>query len=328
MRNRALLLTLLATVGCAEGAVNPPVIDATSVVEGVVYLDFDGDASLGSSDDAIEGVRVRVVLPGSGQVVAADTTDPDGEFLMEGVPVGTVEVGVDPEALGDTLLMVPMDSIRFTLGAETALSVALGVTYPQLSLAEAREAEAGTSIFTQGVVLNSRGQAPGGAVHVEGAGVALRVLVPPAVQVLVGDSVRIQGRVGTDLGQPVLLDGRMLRVVPGARDVEPRAPTLGEARTGANGLDAALVEFTSGTVQTFETVAEGFLMRVVAGADTLDVRLRSEQGFFQGGIPEGAQVLRLVGLLVHDPASATWALVPRSTTDVRLGPPPASPRGS
>jgi hypothetical protein len=58
------------------------------------------------------------------------------------------------------------------------------------------------------------------------------------------------------------------------------------------------------------------------------VRLRSEQGFFQGGIPEGAQVLRLVGLLVHDPASATWALVPRSTTDVRLGPPPASPRGS
>jgi hypothetical protein len=327
MKRHAFLTVFLAAAACAEGTVDPPVIDATSVVTGIVYLDFDGNEALGGVDEPVEGVRVRVTLPGSGQELAADTTDEAGEFLMEEIPVGSVEVGIDPTILGDTLLAVPLDSTRFTLGAGSALGVALGVTYPQLTLSEVREGEAGTPVFTQGVVLNSRGQSPGGAVHVEDDTVALRVLVPPAVQVLVGDSVRIQGRIGTDLGQPALLEGRMLRVVPGARDVQPRTPTVGEARTGAGGLDAALVEFTSGAVASFETVSEGYLMRVTDEVDTLDVRLRTEQGFFQGGVPEGAQVLRLLGLLVPDPTSGDWTLVPRSPTDVRLGPPPAPPAG-
>lgn len=318
-------LLLLGVAACESGTANPPVIDGVASVGGVVYLDIDGSESLTGTDEPVEGARVRVTLPASGTEVAADTTDDAGEFLMEEIPVGTVEVELDSVTLGDTLLAVPVDSARFTLGAEQTLGIALGVTYPQLSLAEVRTAAAGIPIFTQGVVLNPRGQAPGGAVHVVGDSVALRVLVPPAVLAAIGDSVRIQGRVGTDLGQPALLDARIFRIVPGARDVDPLTPSMGEAAAaGDHGLDAALVEFTSGSVVSEETVPEGFLLIVTDGTDTLQVRLRTSQGFINGGIPSGAQILRLVGLLVPNAGEDTWSLVPRNTLDVRLGPPPGT----
>ena len=305
--------------GCDGSSVSPPVIEGEGTVGGVVYLDFDGSEALNGSDEPMEGIGVRVTLPGSGQVLAADTSDAAGEFLMEEIAAGTIEVGVDPGILGDTLLAVPLDSTRFTLRSGSVLAIALGVTYPQLSLPEVREAETGIPVFTQGVALNSRGQAPSGAVHVEGEGVALRILVPPSVQVAPGDSLRIQGRVTTDLGQPALQAGRVVRVVPLSRDLIPRSPSMGDAAAGADGLDAALVEFTSGTVVTVTTVAEGYHMTITDGQDTLLVRLRTEQGFFQGGILPGSSVRRLRGLMLPDPATGTWALVPRTTADVLLG---------
>lgn len=321
IRRTGTLMFLGFLAGACDGdSVAPPVIEGKGTVGGVVYLDFDGSGALNGPDQAMEGIGVRVTLPGSGQVVAADTSDGGGEFLMEGIPAGTIEVGADPASLGDTLLVVPQDSTRYTLRAGAVVVVALGVTYPELSLTEVRLAEPGIPVFTQGVVLNSRGQAPGGAVHVEGDGVALRVLVPPAVQVLVGDSVRIFGRVTEDLGQPALAEGRMLRVVPGARDATYRTPTMGEAKAGADNLDAALVEFTEVTVLNQTTVPEGVHLTVTDGADTLLVRLRTEQGSFQPDIPKKPlTIIRLRGLLLPDPATGEWALVPRIPDDVRWG---------
>ena len=308
---------------CGSDPVDPPIIDAEAAVGGVVYLDIDGTETVTGFDQPVEGVPVLVRTPGTSGVLSSDTSDASGEFLMEDVPVGSVEVVLADEILGDSLLLVPRDSIRYTVTAQSALVLALGVTYPQLTLAQVRESETGRTILTQGVVLNPRGQAPGGAVHVEGDGVALRVLAPPAVQVAVGDSVRILGRTARDLGQPALADGEFYRVAPRARDVIPGSVSIADARVAADGRDAALVEITEGSVASETPVPEGFLLRVAEAGDTLDVRLRTEQGFFQGGIPEGAVVIRLVGLLVPNQGEGTWSLVPRTPLDVRLGPPPA-----
>lgn len=307
---------------CSEGVIEPPEIAGEGVVGGIVFLDIDGNELLGAVDEPVEGARVLLTVPGSGAELARDTTDASGAYVMEGVPVGAIELGIDPEFLGDTLLNVPMDSTQFTLRADGALVVAFGLTYPQLSLDEARDAAIGVPIFTQGIALNQRGQAPGGAVHIAAAGVAMRVLVPPSQQALVGDSVRILGRVGRDLGQPVLVDAKIYRLVALARDVDPNPTSMGDARTAAGGLDAALVEFTSGTVVSSTVVPEGYRVEITDGVDTLTVRLRSAQGF-GSGFPVGWEIIRLAGLLVPDDGASTWSLVPRTPSDVRLGPPPA-----
>lgn len=308
----------LLMVGCEGSSVDLPVIDATGQVSGLVYLDFDGNGRLSGPDDAVPAAWVRVTPPGSSLELASDTTDPQGDFLMEGVPVGTITVEVRPDFLADTLLRLPGDTARYTLRADGSIDVALGITYPELSLPEVRAAATGIPVFTRGVALNNRNQSPGRAVHVEAAGVALRVIVPPSVNVSAGDSLRVQGRTGTDLGQPVLFDGATLRLVAGARDVVPRTPTMTQAATGADGLDAALVEFTSGTVQSIVTVPEGFILTVTDGSGTLRARLRTEQGFFQSAAQPGYQILLLRGLLVADPVEGDWTVVPRSTSDLRL----------
>lgn len=323
LRTRATLFAaLLVAVGCDDPTLTPPTLDATSVVAGVLYLDLDGNEAFSGSDEPVEDGVVIVSAPADGTVLGSDTTSAVGEFLIEDVPVGAIEVSLDPGFLGDSLQAVPLDSSVFRLRADEGLAVALGVTFPQLSVAGARSAAPGSRIFTQGVVLNSRGQAPGGAIHIENADRAIRILVPPSVQAAVGDSVRILGTVTTDLGQPAINDARLFRVDPGARDVTPRPTSIAQALSATGGRDAALIEITEGLVVQEDTVPEGYRLHIAEGADTIVARLRIEQGFVLGGIPTGAGVIRLVGLLVYDPVEDVWDVVPRTTLDLRLAPPP------
>lgn len=321
-RGGAALLLLGGLAGCDDPTLTPPALDATSQVAGVVYLDLDGNEALSGPDEPVEEGIVLLSRPSGGDVLGTDTTSALGEFLFEDVPVGSVEISLDPGFLGDSLLEVPLDSSVFRLRADAGLAVALGVTFPQRSVAEARTTDPGTRIFTQGVVLNPRGQAPGGAIHIEGSGQALRILVPPAVQAAVGDSVRILGTVNRDNGQPAINDARLFRVDPGARDVTPRPTTIAQALAARDGRDAALVEITEGLVVREDTVPEGFRVSIAEGGDTLVARLRIEQGFLQSGIPSGAGVIRLVGLLLYDPVDDVWDVVPRTGLDLRFAPPP------
>lgn len=328
-RTRHLIAVLAATtlaVGCDDTEATIPTIDGTATVDGVVYLDIDGSEGLSGFDEPVEGGVVNVTTPGGGPLLASDTTGLDGVYSIPDLPVGTFDLGLDADFLGDSLLVVPLDSTRFSLAEGQTLSVAQGVTFPVLSIQEAREAATGRRIFTQGVVLNPRGQAPGGAIHVEGGDVAVRVLVPPAALGAVGDSVRILALTGRDLGQPALTDARIFRLVQGARDVVPRPTTIAQARVAAGGRAADLVEVTEGSVTAVETVPEGFRVTLTEGSDTVSVRLRTEQGFVNSGAVEDAVVIRVVGLLVPDEASGDWMLVPRTVLDWRLGPPPTAGR--
>lgn len=322
-RLAAVALLGLAVAACDDGAATVPVIDASSAVGGFVYLDVDGSETATGPDRVVPGGIVILTAPGTDQVVGADTANANGEYLIQEVPVGTVEISISPDFLADSLLQVPLDTSIFSLRADEPRAQNLGVTFPQRSVLEARSETSGITIFTQGVVVNPRGQAPGGAIHVQGPEATIRVLVPPAVQASVGDSVRVRGRTATDLGQPALRDGLLYGLVPGARDVDPRVVGLTEAATADGGaLDAALVEVTVGTVVAQDTIPEGFLLTLEEGSDSLEVRLRREQGFV--GLPNqvGAPVIQLVGLLIPVPADGSWQLVPRTPLDYVLGPPP------
>lgn len=322
-RATTLAMLALTLVACDDSTATVPVIESTTAVSGFFYLDVDGSETLTGVDVPLQGGIVILTAPGTDQVLGADTSLAGGEYVIDGVEVGTVEISVSPDFLADSLLQVPLDTAQFSLRADEQRRQDMGVTFPQRSVLEARAEDTGITIFTQGVVVNSRGQAPGGAIHVEGPDATIRVIVPPAVQGLVGDSVRVRGRTGVDLDQPALLDGRLYGLVPGARDVDPRVVRLAEAGSADGGsLDAALVEVTQGTVVAQDTIPEGFLLTLEEGSDSLEVRLRREQGF--GALPNeiGAPVIQLVGLLIPVPADGTWQLVPRNPLDYVLGPPP------
>ncbi len=316
MRRRAELAILLAAAACGGSTVDPPVVDATGTVAGVVFLDVDGDGSLTAPDVGVGGIAIRARAPNGEQSLAADVTEADGAFRLEEVPVGSILAEVDPAALGDSVQVLVAAPV--TVEADETVFVPVGVSYPSYDVSDLRGLPAGMAVFTAGVVLNGTGQAPGGAVHIEAGGRALRILPLADQTVEVGDSVRVQGRIGSDLGQTVLRDARIFRIDPVSRAVIADGVTASAARTADVGrLDADLVGLSSGTVVDVDGTVEGDRLTIQDGTGTVAVRLRSDQGF-AGGVEVGSTVVRLVGLLVHDPVQREWTLVPRTSPDVTL----------
>lgn len=323
MRRGVGAMALLALAACGGTSVDTPVVDARGTVAGVVFLDVDGSGTLSGGDVGVAGIPIRARSPNGEQSLATDVTAADGSFRLLDVPVGSVLTEVDPVILGDSLEVVSDAAVTVAAG-DTAYAP-VGVTYPLYEIADLRSLPAGRSIFTAGVVLNGPGEAPGGAFHIEAGGRALRVLARPDQTAAVGDSVRVQGRTASDLGQTALRDARIFRVDPFSRAVLADGVTASAARTADVGrLDADLVELISGTVVEVDATSEGTRLTVQDETGVVDIRLRTAQGF-TGGVEVGSTVVSLVGLLVHDPSRFEWLLVPRSSPDVALEDPVEPP---
>ena len=325
MRPRAevAVLSALAIAACGGSTVDPPVLDATGTVAGVVFLDVDGDGTLTAPDVGVAGVPIRARSPNGEQSLATDVTGADGGFRLEDVPVGSILAEPDPDTLGDSVEVLAATPI--TVEADETVFAPVGVSYPAYDVADLRGLPAGMAIFTAGVVLNGTGEAPGGAVHIESGGSALRILPLADQSVDVGDSVRVQGRTGSDLGQTVLRDARIFRIDPRSRAVTADGVTAAAARTADVGrLDADLVGLSTGTVVAVDRTGEGDRLAIRDETGTVEVRLRADQGF-AGGVEVGSTVVRLVGLLVHDPVQREWTLVPRTAPDVTLEAPVTPP---
>jgi hypothetical protein len=327
MRRRAALALLLGAAACGGSTVDPPVLDATGTVAGVVFLDVDGDGTLTAPDVGVAGISVRARSPNGERNLATVVTEADGAFRLENVPVGSILAEVDPDLLGDSVEVLA--AAPLTVEADETVFAPIGVSFPTYDVSDLRGLPAGMAVFTSGVVLNGTGEAPGGAVHIESGGRALRILPLADQTVEVGDSVRVQGRTGSDLGQTVLRDARIFRIDPLSRAVTPDAVTAAAARTADVGrLDADLVALTSGEVMGVDGTGEGDRLSIRDQTGTVEVRLRADQGF-AGGVEVGSTVVRLVGLLVHDPVQREWTLVPRTSPDVTLEAPvdPPDQRG-
>lgn len=70
-------------------------------VEGVVWRDADSDGQFDAGETAVSGVTVRL-LDSAGNVVAATTTNADGEYLFTDLPAGDYSVRIVPPT-GDDL---------------------------------------------------------------------------------------------------------------------------------------------------------------------------------------------------------------------------------
>ena len=306
----ALLLGAAALAAGCEDAGNVLEVEATGEVRGVAFVDQNGNGALDNNQDrALAGTEIRLLVPGSGAVIAQAVADTAGVYRIEEVPVGRYVVAVDPAVLGDSVQVVaPRQEISVTPGA--AQTVRVGVGYPRISIAEARALPAGTRVFVEGLVTAAYGD----TAHVTlGSGsiraTRLRSTTNISGNAILGDSVRIQGVVGAHRGQPVLDDAVLFRLGALADTLPPRQLSTAAAAGASGGtLDAARVQVRGATVQQVRTVDGQSLVRVNDGSGPVDVWFGATPPASLGGFV-GA-VVNVTGVLVPASSGGGWWIRP------------------
>jgi hypothetical protein len=177
-------------------------IPGTGLVGGVVYLDVDGNRQAGGPDNGLQNVRVRLVVAGTGDTVARATSDANGTFVLGSVPVGRYTVVLPGEAVfGDTIAIVRIDTADVSLNPDDTVQVQVAVSYPKVTIAEARQLPLGTKVFIEGVALNSLPTFGDTTVSIEDTTGALRITGVRGPLVALGDSVRFLGKLARETGR-------------------------------------------------------------------------------------------------------------------------------
>ncbi|MDH5761248.1 MAG: carboxypeptidase-like regulatory domain-containing protein [Gemmatimonadota bacterium] len=310
---------------CADaGSVTLLDIDATGAVYGLAFLDLNGTGALDGGDEPLPSVGVALTSPVGGAVLHEAVTDADGVFVLDDVPAGTYRLGVLPATLGDTLEALPSAGAgTLTVQRGDTLQINPGVTFPVLTIEEARSHPVGRRIFTSGIALNARLNYGDGLVHLKGDSLYLRGVDVPRSAITFGDSIRFLGRTAVDNGQPVLTSVTPFELVsqaalPAAVDV-----TTAQAASARGGpLDAALVRIQHAAIVDTATVNGDYVVTVDDGSGPVELYLRSflqiGTDLLRPGIGVGIQ--RSFGLLVpvDDGSGTRWRLLPRGAGDMAL----------
>ncbi len=315
---------LASGFGCTDATdVELLEITASGSVVGEAYLDLNGTRFPDAGDAPLSDVTVFLSSTIDRATVATVQTEGNGDFVFEDVPVGRYIVRVDDAVLGDSLVTVgPERRVEVTRGQ--TVHVALGLSYPVLTVEEIRAAAPGRKVFTSGIALNTRRTfSEDHRIFIEGATAYLQatnVLYtnPP---VTAGDSVRFLGRTVSREGQPMLDGVTPIILVPQARVTQPQdVSTATAASADAGQLDAALVRLRNAEIRDTVTSGGDFFFTADDGSGPVRVVVRSFLG--RGTSDLGSDTLRVeqaVGMLSpHDDGSGTttWRLLVRSAGEL------------
>jgi hypothetical protein len=325
-------LALLLAGGCEDLIVDGRGIsvEGEGTVEGVVRLDMDGNGVIGGQDPPVPGIRMRLLAAGSGGVVDTASTNEEGLYRMTEVPVGDFRLVIDSTALDEDVQVFGLEPEPFFVGPQATVQASFGLTFPEVSLAEARALDDGRTVFTRGIVLNQRPTPGDGVVHVREGDTYLRITNVPSMNLTVGDSVRILGRTATSADQPILEEATIIRLRLSDFTVIPLEITSAQARTAQEGsLDAALVRIRQAVI--LDTVSVGNHLRVTAddGSGPVDLFLREFINFNRTQlVPNEALFVQATGLLVPEQdgtGAVRWRLTPRAPGDLSVAPVPPPP---
>jgi len=317
-----LVVATLALVACGgDGASRSLGITATGTVLGSVLFDADGSGAATLGDQPLSGVRVRLLTPVARDTVLRATTAADGTFRIPSVPVGTYTLVIDTTSVGDSVEVDALAERTVTLLPADSVSVDALVSFPTITLLEARSAAVGTRVFVRGVAMHALTTFSDTLLHVADSTAALRAARVRPSGVVNGDDVRLRGRIALRDGQPVLDDVTVFTL--GTAFNVPSAPilTTAAAATAAAAVrDAALVRLVDVAVVDTQTVLGSLRVRVNDGSGdlvmlldrTADVTFRPP---FAAGTWNVGRRYDAVGVLV--PLSpGVWALRPRSAFDL------------
>lgn len=324
MRARALTVlalgTTLAGVGCASDATSRGFgIEATGTVRGTVAFDRDGSSSTTAADEAIQGLRLALLMPVGPETVAVAVTDTAGAFAFAQAPVGTYRLQLDPSVLGDSLLVGGLGAGLVTVRAADTLGLSLRVGFPARTVAGVRSGTLGQRVAVTAIALHGAAAFSDSLLHVADASGALRLTRVRPATIGAGDSLRLVGRIAIRDGQRVLDD---VTTFPLGTTFLPTVPTLttaAAASASAGTRDAALVRVLDATIVDTATVAGNLRVTVNDGSGALVIWLdRTADGAFRPPYPaaltQAGQRVDAIGVLA--PMGAGWALRPRSFADV------------
>lgn len=321
-RAGVLVIGLLAAVGCDGGGGEPVVgVNGRGIVKGFVFFDVNGTGALDALDLPQAGVRVFVFPRGSRDTIGRGTSGADGVYRITGVPVGDYIAVVDSATVGDSARVVRVDQGSFTLRVGDSVTVTVGVSYPAVTVAQARVIPGGTRVFVTAVALTAPTSFGDSTVHLADSSGAMRATRVLQGVLLIGDSVRFLGTRGARDGQPVLDNASAFPVgQPGA----PVAALVSTATAdGADGgrLDAALVRVSDATITDTATIdrqsplTDDFLVTMDDGSGPVVVVFDGDTPglAFTGYVP-GATV-DITGVLVPT-GGGSWRIKPRVPLDV------------
>lgn len=311
-----------AVAGCGgDGAGTTLGITATGTVLGTVLFDADGSGGPSLGDQPIAGVRVRLLTPVARDTVLRATTAATGSFRIPSVPVGTYTLVIDTTSVGDSVEVGSLAERTVTLLPADSVAVEALVSFPSLTLLQARSATVGTRVFVRGVAMHALVTFSDTLLHVVDTTAALRATRVRPSGVVNGDEVRLRGRIALRDGQPVLDDVTVFTL--GTAFNIPSAPvitTAAAATASAGSLDAALVRLVDVAVVDTQTVLGNLRVSVNDGSGDLLLHLdrAADASFrppFAAGTWDVGRRYDVVGVLV--PLSpGVWALRPRSSFDL------------
>jgi len=293
-------------------------------VNGIVYFDTNGNRTLDPDDEGAFLVGVRLLVGGTQDTASRALSDREGLFEMPSVPVGIYEVVVDPVTLPDSLQLVAIDPAEILASRDDTTTTTIALSFPKVTVEEARDLPPGERVFVDGVALNARETFGDRTVHIASGGWAIRSTNVGSAVIFVGDSVRFLGTTSTRDGQPTLDD--VAPLILDITDAPPaiRLTTFLASTADSARFDAALAQIATATITDTATVSSGFALSVDDGSGLLRVLLDSDIPFAADTLPVDSLyipgvVIDATGLLVPISGDSTiWELKPRSNADLEI----------
>lgn len=319
-RNRAVsaavMAALLATACENAGEDRVLGVSQTGVVRGVVYFDVNGNRTADAADRGMQGVILRLRAQGTTDTVAQGVTDAQGLVRIANVPVGAYRVLVDTAQFGDSISVVVQDSVAVTVPPADSVLLEAGVSFPLVSIREARTLPPGRKVFIEGNALTDFNNFGDTTVHVADSSGFIRATRVLRTAVFAGDSVRVLGVGAARVGQPVLGNASVITLGIGVLGPAEVLSTVVAGTADGGRLDAALVRIIDAAVNDSSTVLGDYLLTVDDGSGPLTVVFDQDASLTRTPYVPGVTI-DVIGVLVPT-APGSWVLKPRRNADVVL----------
>lgn len=331
------VLAALAALSCSNAGENRILaVGATGVVRGFIYFDVNGNRLLDNApvtgDDSVGNVRIRLLSKSSGDTIASALSDVRGFYHMADVPVGSYRIVLDSAPLIDTAIVAQRDSTEITVPPLDSVQVNFGISYPHVTVAQARALVPGRRVFVVGIVLNGPGNFRDTTMHAQDVSAGIRAARVLATAAGPGDSVRLRGttarrQVSASVTQPILDNVTTFILAPRFLPAAVTLSTAQAASAAAGTRDAQYVQVLNATItDTASTLPTGgdFRLTVNDAALTgpLEVLLDgvADPVFrtpIAGTTPyKPGNRFNIVGILVPTGTPGVWRLKPRNSGEL------------
>ena len=317
-RSRVAALSLVVLGACQNAGQDRVLsIASTSQVVGLAYFDANRSKSFDSTDTPMQGLRVYLSARGTSDTLATAVSDATGALTFDGVPVGRYDVTVDSASAGDTVVVVRVDTSQVDVALGDTVSVAVGVSFPLVTVADARTAPTGKKVFVAGVALTGTNNFADTTAHLVAATGPLRLVRVFSGLFSPGDSILARGTVSARDGEPVLSDVAVFTRGIGTLAAPDSLSTATAAGAGGGALDAGLAR-AGGTLQDTIPVGRDLALDVDDGSGVLPVLLDGDVSFQLSPYMVNPARVVATGVLVPGALAGTWNLKPRSNLDFKV----------